>query len=303
MVEKSLVTIDLRGRSDRGLRSLHRACWAVGRACPLMLMLVFSGCSPAVSNRGHSDSSTPAAQDSVAPHLMEVRVAAASDLKYALDEIVMEFERTHPGIHVTATYGASGGFYSQLSNRAPFDVFLSADKAYPLKLSEQGLTLPGSEFSYARGHLVLWVLAGSSFDVEQRGIETVLDPAIRKIAIANPRHAPYGRAAESALKSMRVYDRIEQKLVFGENVAQTAQFVETSAAEIGLIARSLSMAPSLRDKGRSWPVPETSHPPLEQGGVILKWVRDRSAAEAFRGFLISRAGRSILESYGFASAD
>ena len=230
----------------------------------------------------------------------EVTIAAASDLKFALDEVVTELERQQPEIRCRVTYGSSGNFFAQLSNRAPFDLYLSADIDYPRKLIDQGLAIRGTEFSYAIGHLVVWVPHDSPLKVEETGIQTLLDPAVRRIAIANPRHAPYGRAAESALKSLGVYDQVQDRLVLAENIAQTAQFVETGAADIGLISLSLALAPSLRRKGRYWPVPASAHPPLEQGGVILNWVKDRDAAEQVRSYLISDTGRAILKKYGFA---
>src|SRR5262249_40754304 len=178
-----------------------------------------------------------------------VRVAAAADLKFALDEAAAEFRSKNPGIAVTVTYGSSGTLYAQLTQEAPFDLFLSADIDYPRKLIEQRKAVKESEFLYAVGHLVVWVPNGSKLDVDALGIRAVADPAVRKVAVANPRTAPYGRAAESALKTLGVYDRVKDRLVFGENIAQTAQFVEFGAADVGLIALSLALAPSMKDKG------------------------------------------------------
>ncbi|HEX5269878.1 MAG TPA: molybdate ABC transporter substrate-binding protein [Gemmataceae bacterium] len=228
-----------------------------------------------------------------------VRVAAAADLKFALDDAVTAFRARHPDIEVQVTYGASGNFYAQLSNRAPFDLFLSADIDYPRKLVEQGLADRDSEFLYAVGHLVLWVPNSSPLDVQGRGIDALLDPSIKKIAIANPKHAPYGRAAEAALKSLGVYDRVKEQLVLGENVAQAAQFAQTGAADAGVFALSLALAPPLRNDGRYWEVPPDAYPRLEQGGVILTWAQDRPAAEALRSFLTGDEGRAILKRYGF----
>jgi len=228
-----------------------------------------------------------------------VSIAAASDLKFALDDIVLAFERQHPDISVGVTYGASGMFFAQLLSRAPFDLFLSADVEYPRKLVEQGQAEKTTEFLYAIGHLVVWVPQSSPLDVDALGIRTVIDPAVRRVAIANPRHAPYGRAAEAALKSLKVYDAVQDRLVFGESVAQAAQFVSSAAADAGIIALSLALSPPLRDTGRFWRVPADAHPPLEQGGVILSWARDRAAAEEVRRFMTGAAGRAILERYGF----
>jgi len=228
-----------------------------------------------------------------------VSVAAAADLKFALDEIVEAFESAHPGIDVEVVYGSSGNFFAQLSSRAPFDVFFSADVEYPRKLVESGLADGRSEFLYAVGQIVLWVPRSSPIDVEELRERAVLDPSVRKVAIANPRHAPYGRAAEAALESLGVLAAVRDRMVFGENVAQTAQFVESGAADIGVIALSLAMAPSLREKGRYWLIPLDAYPRMEQGGIILNWAKDREAASLLRGFVVSAEGRKTLRRYGF----
>jgi len=229
-----------------------------------------------------------------------VSVAAAADLKFALDEMLPVFQKKNPGIRITVAYSSSGNFYSQLINQAPFDLFLSADLSYPKKLSQQGLTIPGMEFTYAVGRIVIWVPSGSRIDVEKLEINALKDPSVTHIAIANPEHAPYGRAAEAALRSTGVYESVKQKLVFGENVGQTLQFVQSGNAEIGVIALALAMSPALREKGRFWEVPMGEYPRLEQGGVILKWAKDVEAARKFRTFLIGREGQSILEKFGFS---
>jgi molybdate transport system substrate-binding protein len=228
-----------------------------------------------------------------------VTVAAAADLKFALDDLLAEFHRAHPDIRAEVSYGSSGNFFAQLSNHAPFDVFFSADIDYPRRLIEQGLADKDSEFVYAVGHLVVWTRRDSPLDVEKLGVRALLDPAVRKIAIANPKHAPYGRAAEAALKKLEVYDRVKDRLVLGENVAQAAQFVETGAADAGVIALSLALAPTLREKGRYWEVPLDAYPRLEQGGVILSWARDRAAADTLRGFVLGTEGKAVLRRYGF----
>jgi molybdate transport system substrate-binding protein len=229
----------------------------------------------------------------------EVRVAAAADLKFALDEVAGAFERQSPGIKVTPTYGSSGNFFAQLSNEAPFDLFLSADIDYPRKLVEQGKAARGSEFVYAVGHLVVWVPTGSKADVAKLGLRALLDPSVKKVAIANPQHAPYGRAAEAALKKLGVYDHVKDRLVLGDNVAQAAQFVESGAADAGVIALSLARAPTMRDRGRYAEVPLDAYPRLEQGGIILRWAKDREAAQALRDFLTGPEGRAVLDRYGF----
>jgi molybdate transport system substrate-binding protein len=254
---------------------------------------------PATTESTQTTNASPA----TVAEMREITVAAASDLKFAFDDLVAVFQKQHSDIHVKVTYGSSGNFFAQLSQQAPFDLYLSADIDYPRKLIAQELAIRETEFTYAFGHIVVWVPNDSSLKVEERGIETLLDPAVRWIAIANPKHAPYGRAAEAALKSLGVYDPIADRLVLGENVAQTAQFVETGAADIGIIALSLAMSPALRDKGRYWQVPTDAHPPLEQGGVILSWVKDREAADKLREFMISDAGLAVLAKYGFGTSD
>ena len=227
-----------------------------------------------------------------------VNVAAASDLKFALDELVEAFGRTAPGIAVTVTYGSSGTFFSQISNGAPFDMFLSADVDYPKRLAEAGLAAKDSVFPYAVGRIVLWVPATSRLPVE-RGLQVLASPDLRKIAIANPRHAPYGRAAEAALRTFGVYDAVKDRLVLGENIAQTAQFVQSGNADAGIIALSLALAPALAREGRYFEVPLESYPRLEQGGVILARASAPEAARRLRDFILSADGRATLKRYGF----
>jgi molybdate transport system substrate-binding protein len=229
----------------------------------------------------------------------EVRVAAAADLKFALDELLGEFREQQSQIEVQVSYGASGTFFAQLSNKAPFDVFLSADVTYPRQLIEKGLAKKEDEFLYAVGHLVVWVPKDSPVEVERLGARALLEERVRKVAIANPKHAPYGRAAEAALKKLGVYEQVEGKLVLGENVAQAAQFVQTGTADAGVFALSLALSPAMQGKGRYWEVPQDAFPRLEQGGVILSWARDRQAAEALRDFLSGEKGKAVLKRYGF----
>jgi molybdate transport system substrate-binding protein len=229
----------------------------------------------------------------------EVSVAAAADLKFAFDELIGQFEQASPEIQVKVTYGSSGNFFAQLTNRAPFDIYFSADMTYPRQLVEKGMADKESEFLYAIGQIVVWVRNESSIDVEKLGIESLRNSTIRKIAIANPQHAPYGRAAEAALKHFQLSEAVQDRLVLGENIAQTAQFVESGAADIGIIALSLAKAPALRDKGRYWLVPLAAYPTMEQGSVILNWAKQRDATDQFRSFVAGPKGREILARYGF----
>jgi molybdate transport system substrate-binding protein len=171
---------------------------------------------------------------------------------------------------------------------------------YPRKLAEQGLILPGSEFSYADGRIVLWASKASAVDVERLGVDALRRPAVRHIAIANPAHAPYGRAAEAALRSLGIYDAVKDKLVMGENISQTFQMAQSGAAEVGIVALSLAMAPAASGQGHYWEVPRDAYPRIQQGGAILRWTRNPEAARAFRAFLLAPEGRAILKRYGFS---
>jgi molybdate transport system substrate-binding protein len=260
--------------------------------------LLLAGCSgqPASKPAPLQQVSTETA---AAPEKAVINVAAAADLKFALDEVLVEFAKQHPEIQVETTFGSSGNFFAQLSNQAPFDLFLSAEIDFPRKLIEQGQGIAESEFTYAVGHLVVWVRKESPLDVEQLGIQILTDPSIRKIAIANPKVAPYGRAAEATLKHYELDDKVQDKLVLGENIAQTAQFVESGAADVGIVALSLALAPAMQEQGKYWPVPLDAHPALTQGGVILSWTKHRSACDQLRSFLLDEPGRATLKRYGF----
>jgi molybdate transport system substrate-binding protein len=228
-----------------------------------------------------------------------VRVAAAADLKFVLDDMSAAFRTQHPDITVQVSYGSSGNFFAQLTNQAPFDMFFSADVDYPRQLIAQGIAAKETEFLYAVGRLVVWVPHASALDLERLGIQALADASVRKIAIANPKHAPYGRAAEAAMKTLGVYEAVRERLVYGENIAQTVQFVQTGAADIGIIALSLAVAPALKEAGRYWEVPMESYPRIEQGGVILSWAMDGAAARALRAFVVGAEGRATLHRYGF----
>jgi molybdate transport system substrate-binding protein len=228
-----------------------------------------------------------------------VRIAAASDLNAALGDLIAGFKGSH-GIDVSVSYGSSGTFYAQLLNHAPFDIFLSADVAYPRQLARQGLTVPATEFTYATGRIVLWIPTSSMLDIATGGLQTLTSDSVVHVAIANPEHAPYGRAAVAALTHAGVYDRVRPKLVFGENVAQAMQFVASGAADAGIVALSLALAPASRDKGRWFEIPPAAYPAIEQGGVILQWAADVDAAKALRTYIMSAPAQTILKQYGFS---
>jgi molybdate transport system substrate-binding protein len=227
-----------------------------------------------------------------------VRVAAASDLNAGFGELITRFGAAHD-VDVSVSYGSSGTFYAQLLNQAPFDLFLSADVSYPNQLAARGLTLPQSEFTYAIGRVVVWTPASSPVDVEHDGLPALAAASIAHVAIANPEHAPYGRAAVAAMQAAGIYDQVRAKLVLGENVAQAMQFVQSGAADAGIVARSLVFAPAAAGKGRVFEIPPSSYPRIEQGGAILKSAADPDAARALRGFLLSAEGQAILKKYGF----
>src|SRR5580704_2597611 len=228
----------------------------------------------------------------------EVRVAAAADLQFAMSDLVHQFERA-TGDVLHATYGSSGNFFSQLQNGAPFDLFFSADVDYPKKLQTAGLVEPGSIFSYGVGRIVIWTPPDSKVDVAKQEWNALLDASVSKIAIANPAHAPYGRAAVAAMQGARIYERVQAKLVFGENISQAAQFVQSGNAQAGIIALSLAISPAMKD-GKRWEIPPDSYPAIEQAVVMLKSAKDKDAARAFLEFVKSEPGRATLAKYGFA---
>ena len=229
----------------------------------------------------------------------ELSVAAAADLNFAMKQIAQQYHHD-TGNTLLLSFGSSGNFFIQIQNGAPFDLFFSADIGYPQKLEQAGLTESGTLYRYAVGKIVLWVPNNSKLDLS-KGANVLLDPSIRKIAIANPAHAPYGRAAEEALKNAGIYDRVKDKLVLGENISQTAQFVETGNAEMGILAQSLAMAPTMRTQGKFIEVPATLYRPIEQAAVVLKTSRKKSVAEAFLQYLHRPAIQQILAKYGFTA--
>lgn len=228
----------------------------------------------------------------------EITVAAAADLSFAFQEIAARFEK-ETGHSVKLSFGSSGNFFSQIQNGAPFDLFFSADIDYPKKLEAAGLAEPGTLSQYARGKIVLWVPKDSKIDVS-RGLTVLLDPNVRKITIANPQHAPYGRAAVAAMQRENVYDKIQDKLVFGENISQTAQFVESGNADIGILALSLALAPALEEKGKYFEISASNYPPIDQGCIILKSSRKKELARQFLAFLKKPESVELMRSYGFA---
>jgi molybdate transport system substrate-binding protein len=219
-------------------------------------------------------------------------------LNFAFKEIVADFEKT-TGNTVKLSLGSSGNFFAQISNGAPFDLFFSADISYPKKLEEAGLAEPGTAYKYAVGRIVVWVPKGSPIDVSALGIKALQHPSVKKIAIANPKHAPYGRAAVAAMEHYQVYDAVKDRLVLGENISQTAQFVQTGGADVGIIALSLAVAPAMKEEGRYWEIPLEAYPKLEQGAVILKTAKEAKTARAFLDYIKGPDGAAVFKRYGF----
>jgi molybdate transport system substrate-binding protein len=225
-------------------------------------------------------------------------VAAASDLQSVLPVIVASFEK-ETGRTVTTIFGSSGNFFTQIQNGAPFDVFLSADIDYPTRLEALGSVVRGSVLQYATGHLVLWSRNDSGVDVK-RGFAVLDDPRVQHIAIANPDHAPYGRGAVAALRHEGLYDRVQAKLVFGENISQTAQFAQTGNADVGLVGLSLALSPVMKASGSYWEIPTTSYPPIVQAAAVVSSSKQKPLAQQFLQFLKRDSTVRVLQSYGLA---
>jgi molybdate transport system substrate-binding protein len=226
-------------------------------------------------------------------------VAAAANLKPAIEELERAFEGERAGRDVVITLGASGNFFAQIHNGAPFDLFLSADREFPTRLVDAGLARAADEKVYAIGKLVLWAPKDSPLDLEKRGLRAVADPRLRKLALANPTLAPYGRAAEAALRKAGVYEAVKDKLVLGQNVSQAAQFAQSGGADAALLPLSVARAPALARAGRWVAVPEEWYPRLEQSGVILQSSRNAALAREFLSFVTGPRGREILARHGY----
>jgi molybdate transport system substrate-binding protein len=226
-----------------------------------------------------------------------LRVAAASDLQAALPDIAARFEKA-TGHEVALTFGSSGNFFTQVKNGAPFDVFLSADIDYPRELEREGEAEKGSLFRYATGRIVLWIRNESTIDLK-RGLAALADPGVRKVAIANPDHAPYGRAAVAALQHAGVHNRVQAKLVRGENISQAAQFVQSGNADAGIVALSLALAPALKTSGRYVEIPESFYPPIEQAAVVIAASKQKTIGRQFVDFLKQPESARTLQKFGF----
>lgn len=225
----------------------------------------------------------------------KLTIAAAADLKFAMEEVLVAFRLANPGNEIDTIYGSSGIFHTQIKQGAPFDLFFSADIDYPRLLAKDGFAASDAK-PYAAGRLVLWSI---SRDASKMTLVDLADPAIRKVAIANPRHAPYGRRAEEALRAAGIWDQVAARLVMGENVAQAAQYVATGNADVGLIALSLAFSKEPATKGSYALVPAALHAPLEQGFIVTKRAAGNRLAQQFAAYMDSPEARRILERNGF----
>jgi molybdate transport system substrate-binding protein len=226
-----------------------------------------------------------------------ITVAAAADLQSAMQDVATGFQK-ETGKEVKVIYGSSGNFFLQIQNGAPFDMFFSANLDYAKKLQSSGLTVSGSYYPYARGKIVVWVPNDSKIHIDS-GLKSLLDPAVKKIAVANPEHAPYGQAAVAAMQSEGIYEKVKEKLVLGENISQTASFVVSGAADVGVVALALALSPNLKDKGRYAEIPVAEYPPIEQACVILNSSKDKGTAKQFLSYIKTAAVGDTLRRYGF----
>lgn len=230
-------------------------------------------------------------------HAQEITVAAASDLQFVMTDLAGRFQR-ETGKTVKLAFGSSGNFFQQIQNGAPFDVFFSANLDYAKKLESAGLTEPGSLVQYATGKLVIWVPADSKLDISV-GLAALANPAVKKIAIANPLHAPYGQAAVAALKKEGVYEKVAGRFVLGENISQAASFVVSGAADAGIVALALALAPTMKDKGRYVEIPPGDYPAIDQACVVLKSSKEKETAKAFVNYIQTPAAAELFRKYGF----
>jgi molybdate transport system substrate-binding protein len=230
-----------------------------------------------------------------------LRVAAAADLQFVLPEIKKAFEAEHPDTEIKISFGASGTLTAQITKKAPFDLFLSADSDYPEALVRQGFAPEAASFEYCQGRLVLWVAESFSKDLNKKGLKVLLDPSIHKIAIANPEHAPYGKAAIAVLKSQAMLDVVQSRLVIGENISQAAQYLETHAADAGFIAESLARSTEMNQRGKFIGIAAGDYPAIHQMGVILKSSANKELALTFKRFIIGPRGREIFHRFGYGT--
>jgi molybdate transport system substrate-binding protein len=228
-----------------------------------------------------------------------LRVAAAADLAFVLPEINQRFSAAHPGVEFKVSLGSSGNFYAQIQNGAPFQVFMSADEKYPRELIAKGFAVADSYRVYGTGRIALWTLK-PEFNLKQ-GLAALTDARVTRVAIANPAHAPYGRAAEAALNKYGIWNQLQPKLVLGENIAQTAQFVQSGNVDAGIVAVSLLSGPTLHGVGRWVELPANLYPPLVQAAVLTRAGASSELARQYVAYLGSADARVVLQRFGFVA--
>lgn len=230
-----------------------------------------------------------------------VSVAAAANLTYVMEPLNAAFEKANPDVVVHSEIGASGSLVSQIENGAPYDIFLSADTEYPRKLIKAGSAQESSFVIFARGRLVLWT---TSTGLRMDSVESVLkNEAVRKVAIANPETAPYGRAAMEVLSRMGLSETVKSKIVTGDNITQTAQFVSTGNADIGFVALSLVKSPKLADKGAWLEIPASLYAPIDQAAVLTSRGAASAGALRYIKFMESEDARKVFGAFGYGLPD
>lgn len=226
-----------------------------------------------------------------------IRVFAAADLQFALRELADIYMKKYPEDKIELIFGSSGKGFAQIKAGAPYHIFFSADMKYAEELYKEGYAITKPK-PYAIGRIVLWTRKDSGLD-PSKFPEVLLDPRVKRIAIANWDHAPYGKASKEALEAYGVFQKVKDKLVIGENIAQTASYIRSGAADLGFIALSLAKAPELERVGGYWLVPEDKHKRILQGYVITKEGQKFVSARRFYEFVASKEARKVFVKYGF----
>ncbi|MBD3767532.1 MAG: molybdate ABC transporter substrate-binding protein [Gammaproteobacteria bacterium] len=226
----------------------------------------------------------------------EATIVAASDLKFAMNEIVKSYEQANPNDKLNVIYGSSGKFFTQIQNDAPYDVFFSADVGFPTKLKAEGKAV-GEPVMYALGRIVLW---STKYDASTLTLADAATDKIKKFAIASPDHAPYGARAKEALEASGLWEKVQPKIVNGENISHTAQMVESGAADAGIIALSLALSPTVKAKAPNYVlIDDKLHNPLKQAYIVTKRAENNDTAKAFVAYMESPAARKVMDAYGF----
>ncbi len=222
-------------------------------------------------------------------------IAAAANVQYALKEITQEFQKKYPAVRITKIISSSGKLTAQIVRGAPYDLFLSADMKYPEFLYEKGFAI-SKPVVYAKGTLVLWSIKNIPL---KDGINSLLNPSIKKIAIPDPKTAPYGREAKKALEKSGIYPKVRYKLVYGESVGQATQYIYKGLVDVGFTAKSVVLSPQMKNKGRWIEIDDSLYSPIKQGVVILRHGKNNLYAQKFIEFLLSYTGKKILKKYGY----